>query len=169
MTKTVRGIAFINRNIDKIERKSRQFIPRNVRAVTIVANFEDEDASQFSNGITARPVRRMKSNPVRSRTAKARTVPSSSAALVLVRTKEAGTYMVKATPTENDGNLLSITKKIVETLPQQPFYITVANSLKEPVRFPNNMKVTMLGNVLSRTVFVQKKVPVDHFSAVSIY
>lgn len=71
-TKTILGTSFIDREIDRIETKCRQIIPRSVYTVAIVATFEDKDAVQFSNSIRARLVRTWKPGPAVCRAAKSR-------------------------------------------------------------------------------------------------
>lgn len=98
------GIAFIAREIDRIETMNRQIIPRSGHLVTIVASFEDEDAVQLSDGITTRYVYKRKLNLAVCRAAEARTVTPSRKTPVLVQTEEAGAYMVETASMKNDRN-----------------------------------------------------------------
>lgn len=111
----------------------------------------------------------MKSNSAMCLAAKARTFLPGSKAPVLVRMEEDWTYMVKATPTENDRNKLRVAKEIVRTVSHRQFCIVVANTSKVPVRFSKNMKMTMLGDALSKIAPVQEKIPVDPVNAMPIY
>lgn len=70
-----------------------------------------------------------------------RRIPSKSKAPVLVQTKEAGTYMVEATPMENNRNRLNVAKEVVETLLHQQFSVTKANTPDVLINLDKNMKV----------------------------
>lgn len=110
--------ALIDRNIDKIGKKSRQITPRCWHAAVIVAGFEEEHTVQFSDSNMTKFVSTMESIPAVCRVAKARTIPPNGGAPVVVQTEEKGTYMVETTPTKNDGIRLSVAKGIMlETLP----------------------------------------------------
>lgn len=97
-----------------MQTKIRQIIRRNGHTATIVASFEDENAVQFATSITTGLVSTTKVDASVCRMAQVRTVPPASEAPKVVRTKGAGTYMIKATSTENDENRVSIAKGVVE-------------------------------------------------------
>lgn len=92
-----------------------------------------------------------------------------SEAPVLVHTKEAGTYMVEATPTESSENRLYVAKGLAEALPRRQFYVLVASTSNVPVSILKNMKIATLGADPSKVVPLREEIRVDPVHAVSIY
>lgn len=167
-SKIILGMAFIDMEIDGIEKIMWQIIPWSRHAGAIVASPDDEDAVQLADGITTGLICITKLDTTVCRVAKARMAPPTREASVLVCTREAGTYIVKPTPLENDKNRLSAEKRIMKIFPYQLFSIMIANTSKVLVHLSNNMKVATLGVNLSKNVSVQKEVPVDPINAVPI-
>lgn len=168
-TRTIFGTAFTDKDIHRIETKSRQNIPKKGHAVARVASFDNGDAVRLADGNTTGPVCITNVDTAVCRVAKARTVPPFSAAPVLVLMEETGKYMVEARAMENDGNRLSIAKEIVQVFPRRPFHITVANTSKVAVRLSRNMIEATLGDALSKIVPVQEQVLFKPVNAVLIY
>lgn len=65
--------------------------------------------------------------------------------------------MVEATTARHDQNRLSGAEEIVKTLPHQPFYTTVVNTLETSISLPENMEVATLDEAPSKIVPVQEK------------
>lgn len=129
-TKMLLGTVFIDKKVNRAESKSQQLIARSRRAVAIDASFEENGTIQFSDCIATRSVRTGKSNLAVCRVGNALTVPRSSGVSDKVESEEAGTYMVEATPIENDGSRQSVAKGILGTLPHQSFHVIFANTSK---------------------------------------
>lgn len=103
-TKFILGAAFIDKEIDRFETKTRQSVSSSEHAVAIVVCFEDKDAVQFTDSIMTWPVRERKSNLAACPVVKAWPAPQCSEALLLGQTGEAGTNMVEDASLETDGN-----------------------------------------------------------------
>lgn len=69
-TNMILDTAFIVKEIDRIETKSRQIVPNSEHVVAIVAPFEDENAVELVNGVTAGPAGTVRSCSADCRVAK---------------------------------------------------------------------------------------------------
>lgn len=115
LTKMIFNNALSNKKNIIIETKRRKVIPITAHAVPIITSFEGKNAVQFSDIIMTSPVRTIKSNSLVCGMAKAQTILPKRKAPALLQTEEVGVYKVRATPTKNDGNQLSVSKEITKT------------------------------------------------------
>lgn len=98
-----------------------------------------------------------KINPPKRRVEKAKSISQRSETLLLLHTKHACSFIVKAIAKVDNKVRLRVAREFLNIMSIRLFYITLTNSISPSIRLLKNMKVEFLLNVSSTIVLVQKR------------